>query len=231
MNILVVDVGGSHVKVRFAGLAKIRRFKSGPSMTPSCMVEQVKALAAGWEYGRVTIGYPGPVVNQQIAADPCNLGKGWAGFDFSQAFGLPVRLINDAAMQALGSYDGGRMLFLGLGTGLGAAMIIEGLVVPMELAHLPYRKGRTFEDYLGAAGRHRLGERKWRKHVWVVVEMLRAALLPDSVVLGGGNAKRLGRMPPGVRLGQNTNAFIGGFRLWQEPWATWSPLKNLHTQP
>ena len=216
MNILAVDVGGTHVKVLASDQAEPRRFRSGPGLTPARMVAKVQALAAGWSFGAVSIGYPGPVVHGRIAAEPANLGRGWVGFDFAGAFGLPVRLINDAAMQALGSYEGGRMLFLGLGTGLGSAMIVDGRLEPMELAHLPYRKGRSYEDYLGVAGLKRLGPSRWRKHVLAVVELLSAALEPDRVVIGGGNAARLGVPPPGVRLGTNANAFLGGFRLWPE---------------
>jgi polyphosphate glucokinase len=180
------------------------------------MVAKVRALTADWAYDVISIGFPGLVVHGRIAAEPSNLGRGWVGFDFGAAFGLPVRIINDAAMQALGSYEGGRLLFLGLGTGLGSAMIVDGRPEPMELAHLPYRKGRTYEDYVGAAGLRRLGRAKWRKHVWAMVALLRTALEPDTVVLGGGNAVRLEPLPPGVRLGNNLNAFTGGFRLWRE---------------
>ncbi len=217
MNILAIDVGGTHVKVLASDRTEPRRFVSGPSLTPTRMVDQVKSLTSDWSYGAISIGYPGLVVHDRIAAEPHNLGRGWVGFDFSQAFGLPVKLLNDAAMQALGSYAGGRMLFLGLGTGLGSAMIADGHLQSMELAHLPYRKGRTYEDYLGSAGLRRLGEKKWRRHVWAVVDCFRTALEPDTIVVGGGNAARLTELPPGVRLGQNENAFIGGFRLWQEP--------------
>jgi len=216
MTVLAIDIGGTHVKVLASGQDVPRRFASGPGLAPMPMVEQVKRLTADWSYSIISIGFPGLVVHDRIAAEPANLGRGWVGFDFAKAFGLPVRLLNDAAMQALGSYEGGRMLFLGLGTGLGSAMIVDGRLQPMELAHLPYRKGRSYEDYLGLAGLERLGTRKWRKHVWAVVAILRNALEPDSVVLGGGNANRLKRLPPGVRLGDNRNAFIGGFRLWPE---------------
>jgi polyphosphate glucokinase len=216
MKILVIDVGGSHVKVLVSGKRVPRKIDSGPSLTPSRMVKDVKRLTEDWSYDRVSIGYPGVVVHERIAAEPRNLGRGWVGFDFAKAFGRPVKLANDAAMQALGSYEGGRMLFLGLGTGLGSSMIVDGLLEPMELAHLPYRKGRTYENYVGAGGLKRLGEGKWRKHVWAVIGILRAALEPDYVVVGGGNAKRLGRPPRGVRLGKNVNAFLGGFRIWQK---------------
>ncbi|MHB1313467.1 MAG: ROK family protein [Gemmatimonadaceae bacterium] len=214
MRVLCMDVGGTHVKLLVSGKRTMRAFASGPAMTPSQMVGQVRALTSDWPYDVVSIGYPGLVVHGRIAAEPRNLGPGWTRFDFGRACGCPVRIINDAAMQALGSYEGGRMLFLGLGTGLGSAMIVDGRLEPMELAHLPYRKGRTYEEYVGAAGLKRLGEKKWRTHVWDVVGLLRAALEPDDVVVGGGNAKRLGALPRGVRAGKNANAFTGGFRLW-----------------
>ncbi len=223
MNILAIDVGGTHVKVLASGQTEPRKFESGPSLTPAQMVDKVKNLTADWSYGAVSIGYPGLVVHDRITAEPKNLGRGWVGFDFGKAFGLPVKLINDAAMQALGSYEGGRLLFLGLGTGLGSAMIVDGRLEPMELAHLPYRKGRTYEDYVGIGGLQRLGKPKWRKHVWAVVESLRTALEPDTVVLGGGNAKLLKQLPQDVRLGENANAFIGGFRLWQEEQGEYTP--------
>ena len=215
MNILSIDVGGTHVKALVSDQGEPRKFESRPSLTPAEMVDEVKPLTADWSYGAVSVGYPGLVVHGRIAAEPSNLGRGWVGFDFSKAFRRPVRIVNDAAMQALGSYEGGRMLFLGLGTGLGSAMIVDGQLEPMELAHLPYRKGMTYEQYVGAAGLKRLGKQKWRKHVWAVVETLRTALEPDDVVVGGGNARKLRRLPPGVRLGANANAFSGGFRLWQ----------------
>jgi len=216
MRVLVIDVGGTHVKVLATGRTAHREVESGPTMTAAQMVAAVKHLVPDWKYEAVSIGYPGPVVHDRPLHDPRNLGGGWVGFDFRQAFGCPVKLINDAAMQALGSYKGGRMLFLGLGTGLGSAMIVDGIVEPMELAHLPYRKGRTYEDYVGLRGLKRLGKQRWRRHVAAVVELLRAALEPDDVVIGGGNAKKLAALPPGCRLGDNANAFIGGFRLWQE---------------
>ena len=216
MQILVIDVGGTNVKMLVSGERERRKFASGPSLTPDAMVEHVKRVTAGWSHDAISIGYPGLVVHERIAAEPRNLGRGWVGFDFGAAFDRPVKLINDAAMQAIGSYETGRMLFLGLGTGLGSAMIVDGRPAPMELAHLPYRKGRTYEDYLGAYGLERLGKQKWRKHVWAVVELLRAALEPDSIVVGGGNAKKLDQLPEGVRPGENGNAFAGGFRLWQD---------------
>ena len=214
-TILAVDVGGSHVKVRVSDKAEVRKADSGASMTPQQMVAAVHELTEGWVFDAVAIGYPGLVRSGAIAAEPVNLGKGWIGFDFSKSFKQPVKVVNDAAMQALGSYGGGRMLFLGLGTGLGSAMILDGVLAPMELGHLPYRKGRSYEDYVGKAGQERLGKKKWRKHVWRVVRLLSAALEPDAVVLGGGNAKELKRLMPGVSLGENANAFLGGFRLWK----------------
>ncbi len=216
MKVLVIDVGGTHVKVLATGKKEPRQVESGPSMTAEEMVTAVKQLVASWKYDVVSIGYPGPVIHDRPLHEPANLGDGWVGFDFRKAFGCPVKLINDAAMQALGSYKGGHMLFLGLGTGLGSAMVVEGIVEPMELGHLPYRKGRTYEDYLGLRGLRRLGKKRWRHHVSVVVEKLKAALEPDDVVIGGGNTKKLGELPPGCRLGENANAFVGGFQLWKE---------------
>jgi polyphosphate glucokinase len=215
-KVLVIDVGGTHVKVLAIGHRKPREIPSGPSMTPRDLVRDVKRLTADWAYDVVSIGYPGVAVHDRPVAEPRNLGSGWVGFDFRRAFGRPVRIINDAAMQALGSYRGGRMLFLGLGTGLGSAMIIDGVLEPMELAHLPYRKGRTYEDSVGLRGLKRLGKKRWRRHVAEVAKLLKAALEADDVVLGGGNARRLKSLPPGGRLGHNANAFIGGFRLWDE---------------
>lgn len=217
MKILAVDIGGTHVKALVSGQRTPRRFVSGPTMTPGRMVKQLKSLTADWAYQAVTLGYPGLVLNHRIVSEPHHLGNGWAAFDFRRAFGVKVQILNDAAMQALGSYEGGRMLFLGLGTGLGSAMIVDGLLEPMELAHLPYKKGRTYEDYVGIAGLKRLGKKKWRQSVVDVLERLRTALEPDDIVLGGGNAKKLHELPAGVRLGENDNAFRGGFRLWQSP--------------
>jgi polyphosphate glucokinase len=213
-RVLVIDVGGTHVKVLATGATEPRRFDSGPAMTPAQMVAQVKALTADWSYEVVSMGYPGLVVHGRITAEPHNLGRGWVAFDFNAALSLPIKIMNDAALQALGSYAGGRMLFLGLGTGLGSAMIVDGDLEPMELGHLPYKKGRTYEDYVGAAGLERLGKKRWRKSVIEVIGLLRAALEPDYVVLGGGNATKLRELPPGVRLGDNAHAFTGGFRLW-----------------
>jgi len=218
-KILVVDVGGTHVKVLASGQKEPVNIDSGPKMTAAKMVKEVQKATAGWDYSRVSIGYPGPVIHGHPLIEPYNLGRGWVGFDFKKAFGRPVKILNDAAMQALGIYKGGRMLFLGLGTGLGSAMIVDGMLEPMEVAHLPYKKGRTFEDYLGLRGLKRLGKKRWRRHVAKVVEELKNALEADYVVLGGGNAKLLKKLPPGARLGDNSTAFTGGFRLWEEPGA------------
>lgn len=213
-TVLAVDVGGTHVKIMDNKSLTKREFASGPHLSAREMVKQIKRLAADWSYDVVSVGYPGPVAHDRPLAEPHNLGHGWVGFDFQKAFGCPIRVVNDALMQAIGSYEGGRMLFLGLGTGLGSAMIVDGISEPMELGHLHYRKGRTFEDDLGAAGLKRLGKKKWRKEVAHVVKHFVAALEPDYVVLGGGNAKKLGRLPNKARLGDNANAFKGGFRLW-----------------
>ncbi|MFZ3214180.1 MAG: ROK family protein [Terriglobales bacterium] len=215
MKILVIDVGGTHVKILATGHKEPIKIPSGPSMTAKKMAASVRKAAAGWKYDAVSIGYPGPVVHGMPIAEPRNLGKGWVGFDFAKAFHRPVKLINDAAMQALGSYHGGRMLFLGLGTGLGSAMIVDGIVQPLEIAHLPYKKGRTYEDYLGLAGLKRLGKKKWQSLVKDVVKRFKLALEPDYIVLGGGNAKVLKKLPRGVRPGNNANAFLGGFRMWE----------------
>ena len=213
---LVVDVGGTHVKMLATGESAPRKFDSGPNMTAGKMVKLVKAATRGWKYDRISLGYPGPIVNGHPLREPHNLGGGWMNFNFAKAFGRPVKVINDAAMQALGSYRGGSMLFLGLGTGLGSAMIVDSVLEPMELAHLQYKKGKTYEDYLGLRGIERLGKKKWRKHVAGVVKKLKSALEADYVVLGGGNSKKLERIPPDARLGSNGNAFLGGFRLWEK---------------
>jgi len=215
LNVLVVDVGGTHVKILATGQKQHREFPSGAKLTPKQLVAGVKKLAKDWKYNAVSIGYPGVVIRNRIVADPYNLGRGWAGFDFGLAFKCPVKVINDAAMQALGSYKHGKMLFLGLGTGLGSAMVVDGIVEPMELGHLPYRK-LTFEDYLGVAGRKRLGQKKWEQAVRDVIARLIAALEPEDVVLGGGNVKKLKKLPPGCRAGDNLNAFVGGFRVWHK---------------
>jgi FMN phosphatase YigB (HAD superfamily) len=217
VNILIIDVGGTHVKVLVTGRTTPVEIPSGPDMTARKMVVAIRKATADWNYDAVSIGYPGPVLHGSPVSEPHNLGSGWVGFDFSKAFARPVKIINDAAMQALGSYHGGRMLFLGLGTGLGSSLIVDGVLEPMELAHLPYEKGRTYEDYVGLAGLKRLGKGRWRKHVAAVVKQLKTALQADYVVLGGGNAKLLKQLPPGAQLGDNANAFRGGYRLWQEP--------------
>jgi polyphosphate glucokinase len=215
VKVLVIDVGGTNIKVFANGEAEVRKFPSGPTLTAKQMVDGVLGLVGDWKYEVITIGYPGPVIHGRLALEPVNLGPGWVDCDFAAHFGKPVKLINDAAMQALGSYQGGRMLFLGLGTGLGSALIVDQVVAPLELAHLPYKKGRTFEDYVGLRGLKRLGKKKWQKAVEDVVARLQAALIADSVVLGGGNAKLLKRLPPGTRMGDNRNAFLGGVRLWE----------------
>jgi polyphosphate glucokinase len=215
-SILVIDVGGTHIKVLATGQKNPVKISSGPKMTAKKMVKAVLDVAAEWNYSAVSIGYPGPVIHGRPLSEPHNLGGGWVAFDFQKAFGRPVKLINDAAMQALGIYEGGRMLFLGLGTGLGSAMIVDGALEPMEIAHLPYKKGRTYEDYLGLRGIERLGKKKWRRHVTKVITTLKDALGADYVVVGGGNAKLLKKLPPGARLGKNATAFAGGFRLWEQ---------------
>lgn len=215
-NILTIDIGGTHVKVMTSREGIKREFESGPDLSAKTMVRKVKTLTKDWCYDVVSAGYPGPVAGNRPLKEPRNLGAGWKGFDFEDAFRKPVKLVNDAMMQAVGSYDGGRMLFLGLGTGLGAAMIVDGVFEPMELGHLPYRN-RTFEDYVGAAGLERLGRKKWRQRVAEVVADLAAALEPDYTVLGGGNVEKLDKLPRKTRRGDNANAFKGGFRLWDPP--------------
>jgi polyphosphate glucokinase len=216
VKILAIDVGGTHVKVLATGRRMPLEIRSGPKMTAAQMVRKVRQGATGWSYSAVSIGYPGPVLHGKPVAEPANLGGGWVGFDFAKAFGHPVRVMNDAAMQALGSYRGGRMLFLGLGTGLGSALIVDGVLEPMELAHLPYRNRQTYEDRVGKAALERFGRKKWRRNVADVVTHLQAALEADDVVVGGGNAKLLRTLPKGVRLGSNANAFVGGYRLWKD---------------
>jgi polyphosphate glucokinase len=215
MNVLVLDVGGNNVKMLVGGSEEVRKFPSGPALTPRELVAGVLDMVRDWKFDAISLGYPGPVLRGKAVAEPRNLGEGWVGFDFATAFGRPVKMINDAAMQALGSYEGGRMLFLGLGTGLGSALISDGHIEPMELGHLPYRKS-TFEDHVGRRALKRLGKKKWQRHVERVVDRLTAAFLPDYVVLGGGNAKKLKVLPPLARLGNNANAFLGGHRLWDE---------------
>jgi polyphosphate glucokinase len=215
-KILVIDVGGTHVKVRVSGQREERKIVSGPAMTAARMVRDVKRLVKDWKYDAITIGYPGIVIHGRPVHEPHNLGGGWVRFDFANAFGHPVKVINDAAMQALGSYKGGCMLFLGFGAGLGSAMIVDGILEPMELAHLPYKNGKTYEDYVGDRALKRLGKKKWRRYVADVVTRLKDALEADYVVLGGGNSKNLKSLPAGAELGDNQNAFIGGTRLWKQ---------------
>ncbi len=217
MVVLVIDVGGTHVKVFVGRKGRPIKIDSGAEMTAKQMVAQVRQAVGKSAYDVVSIGYPGVVRRGKPAIEPRNLGAGWVGFDFRRAFGHPVKVINDAAMQALGSYRGGRMLFLGLGTGLGTALVVDGVLVSMELAHLPYQKGRTYEEYVGKAGLERLGKKRWRRHVTDVIARLEAALQIDDVVVGGGNAKLLHPLPRGVRRGSNANAFVGGVRLWRKP--------------
>jgi polyphosphate glucokinase len=230
MNVLVIDVGGTHIKVLVTSQKEKREFPSGPKMTPKQMVSGVKKLAPDWKYDVVSIGYPGPVLRNRPVAEPHNLGRGWMGFDFEAAFKRPTKVMNDAAMQALGSYRRGKMLFLGLGTGLGSTLIVDGIVEPMELGHLPYKKG-TYEDYVGARGLRRLGKKRWRRNVADVVERLIAALQPDDVVLGGGNVEKLTELPPGCRAGDNANAFKGGFRMWEDARGRASPHSRKRRSP
>src|SRR5947209_5669689 len=216
-KVLVIDIGGTNVKLLVSGEEEPRKFPSGPGLTPGEMVKGVRANTTDWHYDVISMGIPAPVVRGVMLHEPVNLGKGWVGYDFKKAFGKPIKIMNDAAMQALGSYEGDTMLFLGLGTGLGTALVADGTVVPMELGHVPYKKDRTFEDYVGTAGLERLGKEKWMEEVFDVVALLKAALVADYVVLGGGNSKKLKEdLPEGVRRGDNKNAFLGGFRLWQD---------------
>ncbi len=218
MAVLVVDVGGNNVKLKLSTGPEIRRVPSGPDLRPGTMVERVRAATADWRFDRVSVGVPGPVKNGRLIDEPVNLGGGWLAFDLTRAFGLPTRVANDAAMQALGSWEGGKMLFLGLGTGLGAALVVEGLVLGLELAHLPYRRKRTFEDWVGTRGLKRLGKKRWAAAVADVVARLKAAMVADEVVLGGGNVRRLEPLPAGARRGDNARAFVGGERLWEQGW-------------
>jgi polyphosphate glucokinase len=225
MDVLTIDIGGTNIKILATEQKESRKFPSGPKLSPRQMVDGVKKLAADWKYDVVSIGYPGVVVNNRILTEPRNLAKGWVGFHFKAAFRRPVKIINDAAMQALGSYKKGQMLFLGLGTGLGSAMVVEGVVVPMEVGHLSYRNG-TYEDYVGLHGLKRLGKKKWRKHVAFGVNRLTSALQVNDIVIGGGNAKNLKKLPPRCRTGNNAYAFVGGFRMWKT-----GPTKSAHGQP
>jgi polyphosphate glucokinase len=215
-KILVIDIGGTHIKILASGQRTPRKVDSGPKMTAKKMAAWVKDAAKDWPHDVASIGYPGPVVHGRPLREPYNLGTGWVCFNYAKALGCPVKIINDAAMQALGDYEGGRMLFLGIGTGLGSAMIVDGVVEPMELAHLPYKHGKTYEDYAGLRGLKRLGKKKWRRHVTDIVTELTAAMNPDYVVLGGGNAVKLKKLPPKTRLAANRNAFRGGYRLWSK---------------
>jgi polyphosphate glucokinase len=226
--VLAVDVGGSHVKALASNRRERRRFGSGPTLTPEEMVTGTLEAVAGWTWSRVTVGIPSPVRGGKVVAEPVNLGDGWVGFDYEAAFGKPTQVVNDAVMQAVGSYQGGRMLFLGLGTGLGSAMIVDGVIEPLELGHLPYRK-KTFEDYVGEQSLEKRGKKKWTKDVFAAVEQLAAAMEPDEVVLGGGGVDKLDELPDGCRRGENENAFLGGFRLWDPDWL--SHLQDPHQGP
>jgi predicted NBD/HSP70 family sugar kinase len=216
MRILVIDVGGTHVKMLATGHKKPVQIPSGPQMTPAKMVIEVQAATVDWKYDAVSIGYPGPVIHGRPIVEPLHLGTGWVGFNFNKAFGRPVKIVNDAAMQALGSYRGGRMLFLGLGTGLGSALIVDNVLVPMELAHLPYKNSQSYEDYLGQAGLQRQGRKKWRHQVKQVAQLLKGAMQVDYVVLGGGNGRLIKKLPLGIRVRSNANAIQGGYRLWSK---------------
>ena len=224
--VLSVDVGGSHVKVMTNRKRIKLQFESGPDLSAKEMVKKVTELTKDWSYDVIAVGYPGPVVRDRPATEPYNLGPGWKGFDFARAFTRPTKVVNDAVMQALGGYEGGKMLFLGLGTGLGSAMIVDGVLVPMELGHLPYRKGKSFEDFVGEAGLKRHGKKRWERYVDDVVGRLVAALEPEYVILGGGNADKLGTLPKKSRLGRNGNAFLGGFKLWHTNPSTGRTLKK-----
>ncbi|MSR69643.1 MAG: ROK family protein [Phycisphaerales bacterium] len=217
-RVLAIDIGGTNVKCRVESDPEKRSFASGPLLTPTLLVQGVNTLVTGWDFDVISIGLPAPIVGNQPSSDPVNLGAGWVDFDFAHAFGKPVKLINDAAMQAVGSYEGGRMLFLGLGTGLGSCLIAEHVILPTELAHMPYRKGKSFEQFVGVRALKKLGKREWTREVHNVIAILSAGLLPDYVVLGGGNSVRLKNLPENCRLGANSNAFIGGFRLWTREW-------------
>jgi len=220
---LAIDIGGTHVKIRIPSEMEKREFESGPTLTPKQMVDGVKKLSVGWKFDSISIGLPAPIRNNKPVKNPANLGPGWMDFDYDADFGVPVKIINDAAMQAVGSYKAGRMLFLGLGTGLGSCLIVDHSIVPLELAHMPYRKGKTFEDFVGLRGLKKLGKKRWRKQVSDVCDILYAALLPDEIVIGGGNVKNLKELPDHCRAGDNANAFEGGFRLWQKDWASAVP--------
>ena len=227
MKVLVIDIGGTNIKVASTDIRDSIKIPSGPTLTPARMAHQVLAATEGWKYDVISIGYPGPVAHDHPLAEPHNLGQGWIDFAYEEVFGKPIRFINDAAMQALGGYHGRRMLFLGTGTGLGSAMVFDGIVVPLELAHLPYKKGRTYEEYIGVAGLERRGKKRWRKSVLDIIGRLQAAFICDYVLLGGGNAKLMKNLPSHVILGANSNAVEGGLRLWQKP----DELKVLEDAP
>ena len=229
MKILVIDVGGTSIKMGMSAHDERVKVPSGPELTAAKMVSAVRKATEAWKYDVISIGYPGPVVQGKPAEEPKNLASGWVGFEYEQAFNKPVRIVNDAAMQALGSYRGGRTLFLGLGTGLGSALVVEGLLQPLELAHLPYRKDRTYEDYLGLRGYKRLGRKRWRSHVEKAVAQLKHGLQADNVILGGGQTKHLSALPPGVSRGNNANAIVGGFRLWSQP--EWTRDEHWQEEP
>ncbi len=223
-QVLTIDIGGTNVKLRVEGDPEKRSFPSGPELTPDAMVAGVHEAAKGWSFDRISIGLPAPIVKNKPSHDPFNLGPGWTDFDFDAGFSAKVKLINDAAMQAVGSYEGGRMLFLGLGTGLGSCLIVQHVIVPTELAHLPFKKGKTFEQFLGVKALKKHGKRQWTRDVHTVIELLSNALIPDYVVLGGGNSAKLKALPENCRMGSNANAFLGGFRLWAPEWAASTPV-------
>jgi polyphosphate glucokinase len=231
MNTLVIDIGGTHIKLLATGKKVAVKIPSGRKMTPQTMVKDVLAATSDWKYDRISIGYPGVVVRGKPITNPHNLGRGWVGFKYEEALGKPVRMINDAAMQALGSYQGGSMLFLGIGTGLGSALIVDGMLEPLELAHLPYKNDMTYEQYTGKAALLRLGKKRWRKYVLDIVKKLRKAMEVDYVELGGGNAELVGTLPKGVRLGDNANAFRGGFALWEDAKKSKKKARPPETRP
>jgi polyphosphate glucokinase len=231
MKVLVIDVGGTNIKVASTDVRVPVKIPSGPTMTAEQMVQDVLGATEGWAYDCISIGYPGPVAHDHPIAEPHNLAAGWIDFPYRKAFGKPIRFINDAAMQALGGYKGGRMLFLGTGTGLGSAMIFDGIVIPLELAHLPYKKGRTYEEYAGLAGLERLGKKRWRESVLDIIKRLQTALICDSVLLGGGNAKLMKDLPNHVILGANSNAIDGGLKLWEDTTTPTPPINSTKKSP
>jgi len=231
MKVLVIDIGGTNVKVASTDIRVPIKIPSGPNMDAENMAEDVLAATQGWTYDCISIGYPGPVAHDRPLAEPHNLAAGWIDFPYQKFFGKPIRFINDAAMQALGGYKGGRMLFLGTGTGLGSALIFDGVVIPLELAHLPYKKGRTYEEWIGLAGLQRQGKKRWRRSVLDILERLQAAMVCDSVLLGGGNAKLMKNLPPHVMLGANSNAIDGGIKLWQDATIPEPPVQIMKKAP